>query len=164
MPLSPESRQWGWLVLAAFSLNTACNSFMFMDFAAVSGLAKAHFNCTAQEINLVYSASLFTVLPFAIPAARYLNTHNYLTTGLGVTANVIGAWLRWWGTHQGDYVIVLLSSMFIGAAAAVIICSVAQVGARWFSDEKTKAMTGAPSLSLSLPLSSSPSSLFALLN
>ena len=55
---------WRWLVLLAFSCNTAGNAFMFMDFTTLPDITKEAFhlcaNCTGgdQTIAWTYSASL----------------------------------------------------------------------------------------------------------
>ncbi|KAK3282860.1 hypothetical protein CYMTET_9421 [Cymbomonas tetramitiformis] len=121
-----------WLVLLAFSFNSACNAFMFMDYASVSSVAEDIFDCGDSSLNWLYSASLLTVIPAAIPASYFLNTRNWETTGVGVLCNCVGGWLRWWATKQESYWLALASSIAIGLSAAVIITSVTQVAMRWF--------------------------------
>ena len=42
-----------------------------------------------------YSMGLFTVLPLAFPFMRFINTHNYEATGVGVVCNILCAWVRY---------------------------------------------------------------------
>ncbi|KAJ9454882.1 hypothetical protein DIPPA_02846 [Diplonema papillatum] len=122
-----------WLVLLAFCYNTACNSFMFMNFATVEDIAKESLGGIGDgSLNFLYSASLLAVLPFAFPVSYLLDRYNVVVTGVGVLCNVIGAWLRYLSIDRESYAIALLSSVFIGCSAAVIITSVAHVPQQWF--------------------------------
>eukprot|EP01061_Rhynchopus_euleeides_P038239 TRINITY_DN6568_c0_g2_i10.p1 TRINITY_DN6568_c0_g2~~TRINITY_DN6568_c0_g2_i10.p1 ORF type:complete len:461 (+),score=158.94 TRINITY_DN6568_c0_g2_i10:73-1455(+) len=135
-----------WLVLSVFAYTTTCNSFMYMDFASAPDLAKEIFNTVevldngteihheldSTQLNLLYSASLITVLPLSLPASHFVTSHNYLTMLFGVCCNVIGAWLRYLSVSQGSYPVALLSSIFIGACSSVCITSVAYIPDKWF--------------------------------
>ena len=79
----------------------------------------------------------------------YLDKKNWLTTGVGMFCNFLGGWFRYAAcraAHGGDArqgkLLALLSSVFIGFAAAVIICSYSAVATRWFPPhERTLATT-----------------------
>jgi hypothetical protein len=211
-----------WLVLFAFSYNSAWNAFMYMDFAAVSDVSRDVMELDETQLNMLYSASLFAVLPTAIIAARGLEAHDRcaccvrhicvalesssspprrsispahppsppntpfpsalptlrarrtptapptrappshqadspfgllapppdaraptrLTSGLGVLANVAGAWLRLLAVARRSYPLALLSSITIGLSSAVLICSYSRIAARHFPPrERTLATT-----------------------
>lgn len=134
LPLSASLMKYG--VLLSFCINTASNSFMFMDFAAISNTSKAIFSTDDDGVNWLWTASLLAVLPGTIPATYFLpkvGWPNYLTTGFGAVCNVIGAWLRYYSVANRSYAAGIASSILIGFSAAVIISSIMQVSTKWFA-------------------------------
>ena len=154
---------WRWFVLLAFAMNCGGNSFMFMDFTTVPDLTKQVFGYCPFEgdciqtnsdsgdsfVGWTYSASLLAVLPAAFPVFMYLDKKNWITSGVGMFCNFLGGWLRYASVEQarnGNYAhartVALTSSIFIGFAAAVIICSYSAISSRWFPEsERTLATT-----------------------
>ena len=54
--------------------------------------------------------------------------------------NFLGGWCRWLAVHEGSIAIAVLSSIFIGFSASVIICSYSSISQRWFAKhERTLA-------------------------
>lgn len=68
-------------------------------------------------------AYLHAVLPATFPAGYGLVHANLLTSVSGIAFNVIAAWLRFAAVATRSFDLALLSSVFLGFAAAVIICS-----------------------------------------
>eukprot|EP01060_Flectonema_neradi_P035368 TRINITY_DN6495_c0_g1_i1.p1 TRINITY_DN6495_c0_g1~~TRINITY_DN6495_c0_g1_i1.p1 ORF type:complete len:441 (+),score=62.53 TRINITY_DN6495_c0_g1_i1:52-1374(+) len=135
-----------WLVLLAFSFNTCCNSFMFMNISTVEDVTEAVWGSEEHPLsdgtlNWLYSASLLAVLPYAFPASYLLSRKNTLITGMGVVCNVSGAWLRYISAVTGSYGVALASSILIGLSAAVIITSVSHVPGTWFRKEERSLAT-----------------------
>jgi MFS family permease len=119
---------------------------MFMDFTTLEDIAKEALNldlasdASEQLIAWTYSASLLAVLPAAFPAMVYLQRRNWLTTGLGTASNCVGAWLRYVAVKNASIEIAIVSSVFVGFAAAVIVSSYSAVASRWFPpSERTLA-------------------------
>jgi MFS family permease len=79
----------------------------------------------------------------------YLDKKNWITSAVGMLCNFLGGWLRYASVEQarnGNYAhartVALISSIFIGFAAAVIICSYSAISSRWFPEsERTLATT-----------------------
>ena len=143
MPLLPD-RYARAGVLFAFCINTACNSFMFMDFAALSDLSAEIFKTDTNGVNWLWSASLLAVLPMTFPATFLLPKRgwaNWLTTGAGVTCNVVGAWLRYLSVVTESLSVAILSSILVGFSAAVIISSIMHVSANWFPPKQQAMAT-----------------------
>ena len=144
LPLSASLMKYG--VLLSFCINTASNSFMFMDFAAISNTSKAIFSTDDDGVNWLWTASLLAVLPGTIPATYFLpkvGWPNYLTTGFGAVCNVIGAWLRYYSVANRSYAAGIASSILIGFSAAVIISSIMQVSTKWFAKKHQALATSA---------------------
>ena len=64
-----------------------------------------------------------TVLPATIPAAYGLVHAPFFTSICGIVFNALAAWLRFAAMASGSFTLALLSSVSLGFAAAVIICS-----------------------------------------
>lgn len=130
------------MVLLAFSLNTAGNAFMFMDFTTLPDITKDAFdlcaNCSSgdQTIAWTYSASLVAVLPAAIPVILYLNDYNWVVSFIGTAMNTMGAWTRYLAVLYKSPTLAIVSSIFVGLSAAVIICSYTAITLRWFPPEQ----------------------------
>eukprot|EP00937_MAST-01D_sp_MAST-1D-sp2_P007345 g7345.t1 len=138
--LLPTSK---WLVLATFAYTSAWNAFFYMNFASISGVAQDVLEISSTQLNFGgYSAGLLTTLPLSFVFARFLNTHNWAFTGLGVVCNVAGAWTRYAAILQRSYGLMVLSSVLIGAASAMVICTYALLAERWFpAAQRTLATT-----------------------
>jgi len=142
----PESDQaypaWRWLVLLAFSLNNACNAFMFMNFATVTALTKDIFSVDDTGANWLYSASLLAAMPTFFLVLSYITTHNWKIHFLCAFLNLVGAYLRYQAVVSGSYTLAQLSSIAIGLSAAVILVSITDVAKRWFAPaQQTLAIT-----------------------
>ena len=90
-------------------------------------------------VGTTYSASLYAVVPAAILVMIYLDSHNFLVSTGGMACNCGGAWMRWCavtvatsGSPELGRWCAILSSVLLGFAAAVIICSYSSISARWF--------------------------------
>jgi hypothetical protein len=127
--LSPAER---WLVLGTFAFTSGIGAFLCMNFSAVSAVSKDVLCTDDTGLNLTYSIVLLTVLPVAFPVVMYIERHFYSLSFLAVVANVAAGWLRWLSVVRGSYTLALLSSVFVGLSAAVVINSFAIMGARYF--------------------------------
>lgn len=102
VPLLAQPQNWcsrpaaRWGALLAFSLNSACNAMMFMNFASVAALSKETLGHVGnKDIEWLYTASLLVVMPLTPVAACLLERHDVAVGLAGVGCNVLGAWLRW---------------------------------------------------------------------
>ena len=131
-----------WVALATFGYNTGFNAFMCMDYAAISSIAKDALGTDDAGVNWLYSGLLLAVLPATVPAAIFTVRAPVATALVGICLNVGGAWLRWLSITTGSYAIALTSSVIIGFAAAIIICSYTALAHRLFpADERALATT-----------------------
>jgi len=73
-----------------------------------------------------------TVLPAAIPVILYLGKKNWIVSFIGTAMNTMGAWTRWLAVKYTSPTLAIVSSVFIGLSAAVIICSYTAITLRWF--------------------------------
>jgi len=121
-----------WIVLAVFGYNAAFNAVASMNFSAVSSLSEELLSTDSTGVDWLYSGMLFSVLPAVFPAAYGLVRVNYATSLAGIGFNVLGGWLRFWAASSGSFVIALLSSVSLGLAAGVIICSYTSLAERHF--------------------------------
>lgn len=130
--MAPVERRW--LVLGTFAYTAGWNAFLFMNYASVSAIAKESLGgIDSASLNFsTYSMGLFTVLPLAFPFMRFINTHNYEATGVGVVCNILCAWVRYIATLSGSLALTTLSSVLMGGAAAMCICSYSLISERWF--------------------------------
>ena len=130
LTVTPPRRRWA--VLASFGFTAGCNALMFMDFSTVSVLSDDVYSISDDQLNWIYSISLLTVLPFTFPAAYFLVRSNWSASLVGVILNVAGAWLRMVAVYSRSYDLALVSSVLIGAAASIVICSYTPIAERWF--------------------------------
>ena len=126
-----------WLVLGAFGATAACNALMFMDFSTEAKISKAALHLPPdgrgdQGVQLMYTASLLAVLPATFPAAYSLVRAPWSTSLACVLFNIAGAWLRWLAVASGSWLVALISSVLVGFAASIIICSYTSLAERWF--------------------------------
>lgn len=71
----------------------------------------------------MYSASLLAAAPAIIPVMFILDRWNISVSCFGVLMNVLGGWLRYIGCKEKNGIITVLSSVPIGLAASVVVCS-----------------------------------------
>jgi len=121
-----------WLVLAAFSFTSAIDAFLCMNFSAVSAVAKDVLGTDDVGLNFTYSIVLLTVLPVAIPVVMCIEHNFHRLSLMSVVANVIAGWLRYFAVANSSYFLAVLSSVFVGLGAAVVINSFALIGAYYF--------------------------------
>lgn len=120
-------------VLVCFAFTAALNGFMFQDFSTVAKVSKEILDCDDDALEWLYSSSLVTVCLCIFAAVWGLIYANWSTNLANVLLNTLAAWLRYVAVQQGSYLVAQLSSVMLGASAAVIVCSFAQVGALWFA-------------------------------
>lgn len=156
--MAPSPKRW--LVLATFAFTSAFNAFFYMNFASISKISKKKLGCPAAaledddtpttctgisdvELNFAtYSIGLLCVLPIAPLMAKYLNSHNYAASLVGVCLNVMGAWVRYAAMDGGNLALTTLSTALIGGASAMVICTYSLLAERWFPpEERTFATT-----------------------
>ena len=87
---------------------------------------------SAERLNLLYSISLFAVLPVSFPASHLLTRHSYATMFAGVLCNIAAAWLRYLSVVTSSYNIAVASSLMIGCAGGTIVTGVAYLPEKWF--------------------------------
>jgi len=150
---------WRWAVLMAFSLNAFANAFLFMDFNVVPDVTKVLFGYCEEGgdcddvgdsfVLMTYAASLFAVLPSFVVVLKYINSHNWITSTVGLGFQFLGAWGRYIscelahaGNSEEGRIVAITSSVFIGFGAAIIISSYSLISSRWFpTEERTYATT-----------------------
>ena len=157
--MAPSPKRW--LVLATFAFTSAFNAFFYMNFASISKISKKKLGCPAAvledddtatdictgisdvELNFAtYSIGLLCVLPIAPLMAKYLNSHNWAASLVGVCFNVMGAWVRYAAMDGGNLALTTLSTALIGGASAMVICTYSLLAERWFPpEERTFATT-----------------------
>ena len=125
--------RWRWQVLGTFMFNTACNGFMFLDYAGNASVMKDLFRIDDPQLNWTYSAGLLTVVAVYVPTILLLRANNWLMVGIGAASNVLGAWLRLLAVQWESYPLALLSSVVIGVCAAVIVVSFVELVEAWFT-------------------------------
>lgn len=137
---APDPRRY--LVLLAFAIQSACNSFMFMDYATVATESRALLGGIDDEaLNWLYSVSLITCMPFTPFAAWLVHQNFQLAIGFLMLTNLAGAWLRYTAALYSSYMCAVISSCCIGAAASVVICSFAYVPEQYFGTEERTLAT-----------------------
>lgn len=131
-----------WFVLGTFALTSGLQGFFCMDFASCSEVAKEAFHIDTEELNMMYSAILFTTLPTIFAAAFYIDRKHFFTSLVAPMSNLIAAWLRYVAIIDGNYAMALLSSVISGVGAGVMICSFVPLATRWFPHhQRTLAVT-----------------------
>ena len=157
--MAPSPQRWA--VLATFMYSSAFNAFFYMNFASISKISKKKLGCSAIQLEdddisptvckgisdvalnfATYSIGLLCVLPIAPVMAKYLNSHNWTASLVGVLFNVAGAWARFLAMDEGNLPLTTLSTALIGGASAMVICTYSLLAERWFPpEERTFATT-----------------------
>ena len=138
--MAPSPQRWA--VLATFMYSSAFNAFFYMNFASISKISKKKLGCSAIQLEdddisptvckgisdvalnfATYSIGLLCVLPIAPVMAKYLNSHNWTASLVGVLFNVAGAWARFLAMDEGNLPLTTLSTALIGGASAMVICT-----------------------------------------
>ena len=57
---------------------------------------------------------------------------NYVTMFIGQSLNLAGAWLRYLAVQNHSFAAAVISTVFAGASASVVVCSYGVIAERWF--------------------------------
>jgi len=130
-----------WLVLAVFGFNTALNAVASMNFSPMTSVSAQLLSTDIAGVDWLYSGMLLSVLPATIPAAYGLVHAPFFTSICGIVFNALAAWLRFAAMASGSFTLALLSSVSLGFAAAVIICSYTSLAERNFPPKERSMAT-----------------------
>ena len=97
----------------------------------------------SHELNGRVSPPLVAaaVLPLTPFAAYSIGNSLWATSLCCVLLNVLAAWLRWLAVAAESYEIALLSSLVLGSASAIVICSFTAIAEHCFPPEQRTLAT-----------------------
>ena len=125
-----------WRVLACFAFTAALNNFMYLSYSTTPTISKHILSpgtpISDSDLDWTYSGGILCVCVFMMPAASFLESHNYATMLLGTLCNIGAAWLRYASVAVASYRLSLLSGVLLGAASSVIFPTMALLPSRWF--------------------------------
>jgi hypothetical protein len=134
LPLQPKVWSGGrrWAVLLSFSLLSASNAFLLMDFADDYTLSESMLGVDAASVAFLYSLFLLCVMPAMLVAAWAVVHHSAPAVAVAALLNAAAAWLRYAAVLRRSYPLAVASTVLAGFAAAVVVCSYAVIAERWF--------------------------------
>lgn len=121
-----------WLVLLAFSLNTALNAFLSVNFSVISHKTRDVLHFEETQVALLYTGFLLTVALGMLPGLFLVTNNEAIALALGVCANVASAWVRWLGVRSRSYTVVFVSAVLNAAGAWIILPLPAQLSQQRF--------------------------------
>lgn len=125
-----------WVVLGIFSLTSATNAFIFMDFATVASLSESVLLIDEEQLKWLYSGALI-VVAVATPLAMYcVDICNWSASLAAVLLNVSAAWVRHRSVLHHSFDQAFASTILLGAGAAVVVSSYTVVPEAWFAPEE----------------------------
>lgn len=127
---APSCKQW--LVLLAFSLNSALNSFVSVNFAVVSGETGDVLQVDSGAVAWFYTGFLLTVAVGMIPGLWLVTNCEGIGLGFSIFVNVSSTWVRWIGVKSRSYPLCFASALLNAAGAWVILPLPAQLSQQRF--------------------------------
>ncbi|CAE8610720.1 unnamed protein product [Polarella glacialis] len=121
-----------WMVALAFSLNSALNAVMCINFSVSTKLTQDVLRVGEPAVAWMYTTVMLTVC-LGLPMS-FLFVVKFEAAGLwsSVVCNVLSAWIRWWGVKWSSYSLCLFSVMLNGIAASLFFALPAQLSQQRF--------------------------------
>jgi sugar phosphate permease len=120
-----------WIVLLVFILITIIIQMQWLTFAPIARQARAVYNATAPEIDLLSEIFMYVFLVACIPAAYIINRFG-IRVGVGIGAVLTGIFGLSKGIFAGSYSMVVVSQIGLAVAQPFIINAVTKVAVHWF--------------------------------
>lgn len=132
-----------WIVLSAFFLLSLSNNLTQYSFAPIISQVKTFYSVDESWVNLlsiVYMVSGFTI---RFVGMWVIDNHGL---GLGIflatVLNLVGCWIRFWGsTWKGGYQMLLIGQILCACAMAFLDISAPKVSANWFPPKERTIAT-----------------------
>jgi cyanate permease len=138
-----------WVVLAGFMAAVAFNQLLWINFAAITGPAAAHYGVSDLSIGLLSMSFMIAYLFVALPASWVIDTYGFRTAvGIGTVLTAAFGLMR--GLVGANYALVLVAQIGIAVGQPFILNAVTKVAARWFPLNERATASGLGSLSIYL--------------
>lgn len=136
-----------WVVLAGFMVAVVFNQLLWINFAAITGLAAAYYGVSDLSIGLLSMSFMVAYLFMALPASWVIDTYGFRTAvGIGAVLTAVFGLMR--GLVGASYALVLIAQIGIAIGQPFILNAVTKVAARWFSLGERATASGLGSLSI----------------
>jgi sugar phosphate permease len=120
-----------WVVLLVFIIITIIIQMQWLTFAPIARQARAVYNATASEIDLLSEIFMYVFLAACIPAAYIINRFG-IRVGVGIGAVLAGIFGLSKGIFADNYSMVVVSQVGLAVAQPFIINAVTKVAVHWF--------------------------------
>lgn len=123
--------KYRWVVLGVYILISIVIEIQWLTFAPVASAARAYYQATSLQIDLLSMLYMIIFIVFCIPASYVIDTYG-LKKGLWIGAGLTGIFGLLKGVFASDYVMVLIAQTGLAIAQPFILNALTKIGVTWF--------------------------------
>jgi len=140
---SKETKVYGyrWVILIVFALIQAGIQVLWASFLPITGDAARFYEVTPLAIGFLSMLFMIVYVVISLPSSAAISTFG-VRRGVGFGVVLMGVFGLVRGIWGENYLVVMISTIFLSVAQPFIINSITTMTARWFPVDERATATG----------------------